>query len=699
MLVIATGFAPMAIVPMASASPSSVGGSVGVAAALAPTGATKTIVRDATLSTSGQNMWGSGASAPLDKTFSLFNQSFNESGSFDEIARACVDFEIEEVCGRFGASSSATISGSIGMSMTIQGIDGGSLSVNYPVEVTFTAPDDNSFSPGDTVDIKTSMVVDSANATIVASFPALDRIGLNGSISAAATVNAKACLFDCIEANPLFSFNESGSGEIVGVDASNLNLGCANFLVSFPLGLSTNSAANKCGGKAFVFNPDVTVGSTLNPDGTIAASGSDQYVNIPVSLVTWLGRAAGLPLYIQLNPEVSFGGVGFGWTTFNAIISALETMKQDFLFSPRVDVNLDWGKDLEYSVINGVNGTTVVSLQQGQDATLRVGDTLRLTTNESNNKIIPITPTLSMGSATMSNSTRSATSGNLELRALGATITVPRFEVCDPTGAGLGCLKIWSATSETEGPLYVENFPLGSIDKSIFNDTFDIGGFNMPALQPFDIVPRPVVEVRKNLVPSNSPGTFDLAIDGVLLADDAADEGTTGRVVVEPGTRTVSESNGTGGDVNFFDVSITCVEFDGGAVHTQSAGSSPGLGTSMDLALTGGEDLICTVQNRLPVRPECDSMTFDNVILGTPNSDVRDVLNGTNQNDIIVGYGGDDQIQAGRGDDCIAGNGGDDHITGAQGNDVIDGGAGDDRIIGGPGFDICVGETLTQCEA
>ena len=56
------------------------------------------------------------------------------------------------------------------------------------------------------------------------------------------------------------------------------------------------------------------------------------------------------------------------------------------------------------------------------------------------------------------------------------------------------------------------------------------------------------------------------------------------------------------------------------ALHTQSAGTSPGLGSSMNLTLTGGEDLICTIKNRLPAASECDAMVFDNVILGTPGN-------------------------------------------------------------------------------
>lgn len=198
-------------------------------------------------------------------------------------------------------------------------------------------------------------------------------------------------------------------------------------------------------------------------------------------------------------------------------------------------------------------------------------------------------------------------------------------------------------------------------------------------------MPRPVVEVRKDVVPANAPGRFDLQIDGATVASDVGDAGSSGRVVLEPGAHVISEAEGTGADLDFFDITITCVRSDGGAVHTRSAGTSPGLGSSMDLVLTGGEDLVCTIQNRLPAPAECDAMVFDNIILGTPG---KDTLRGTNRPDMIIGYGGDDVIESGAADDCVAGTAGNDRIELGAGHDVSDGGTGNDRLQAGPGDDL-----------
>lgn len=618
--------------------------------------ATKSIERSATLSTTDQNMWGSGASSATDVELVLFNETWNESGGFGGVESVCID----TLCAYFGASINASVSGEIGMSIVIDGLEGGTLSVTYPVTVTFTAPADNSFDPGAAVDIKTSMVVDSTKAKIVSSFPALDHVGLNGILDFKAAASGSGCVIGCIEGE-IFNIDEGWDGEIFGLDPTDINTCFEALPLGFPWLLSTYTN-DRCADKGYFFDPDVEVVSTFNADGTISATGQDQYAVIPVNAYPWGGQ------------NFDLGLTTIGYSLFNAIITAIETMKQDLLFTPRVDVTLNWAKDLGYEVLDGSNDGELSS-GSGTSATFKVGDTLRLTTNSLNSKVIPITPTLSMGSATMANNTRNANTTDARLVALSFTIGTPASGTRD-------------ATSDSAGPVYEESFPLGTTEASIFNATFNIGGFNSSVLEGFEIVPRPIVEVRKSVVPFNSPGRFNLKIDNAILAANVSDGDSTGRIVVEPGTRVISETAATGSDLNFFDISITCVESDGGAVHTQSAGASPGLGSSMDLVLTGGEDLICTIKNRLPAPSECDTMVFDNVILGTPGSNAADTLKGTNQRDIIIGYGGNDIIDSGSGDDCVSGIGGNDRIELGAGNDVGDGGDGNDNFGAGPGDDI-----------
>jgi hypothetical protein len=669
--------------------------SSGTASVTEPAGSTKTIVRDATLSTSDQDMWG--GEPPVGQTVELFHESWDESASLDGTRRVCLGIsEIDfEECGRFGADLEASVSGEIGMSIDLEGFDGGTLSVTYPVTVELTAPADSSFDPGDTVDITTSMTVDAENAEIVAEFPGLDRITWNGLLAFAADASARMCFISC-DRRDLLSIEAAEGGEILSIDDPSAVDGCWDMATSFVLGADTYPSG-RCNDGGYMFNPDVAVASSVRPDGSISATGADQYIAFPLSGVTWAGRFSPIPWYVVLNLNpITYRDVTIGWTSFNAVITALATMEQDLLFTPDVDLTLDWGDARSYQILDGETGAELEA-STDSDATFRIGDTLRLTTSADNNKVISVSPTLSMRSATMANHTRSTSAGNLELRALSFTIETDRWRICVD---GFGCETVWPSTKANWGPVYRQDLDLGSaVAHTIFDGTFDIGGFDTVALEPFDIVPRPVVEVRKAVVPAIAPGSFDLLIDDVTHASDVGDGGTTGRLVLEPGTRTISVAEGTDADLRYYDTSITCVHAAGGKVHTSAVGTSPGLGHSMDLVLTGGEDLICTVQDRLPVPAECDTMTFDHVILGTPGDDVADILIGTTGNDIIVGYGGNDILVGGPGDDCLAGNGGDDILVSGSGDNVLDGGSGDNVLSGGTGRDRCTGaRQATGCE-
>ena len=79
-----------------------------------------------------------------------------------------------------------------------------------------------------------------------------------------------------------------------------------------------------------------------------------------------------------------------------------------------------------------------------------------------------------------------------------------------------------------------------------------------------------------------------------------------------------------------------------------------------------------------PAAPTCAGFETDqrNQVVGTENDDV---LEGTPNDDIICALGGDDVVD---------GLGGDDVIIGGDGNDVLSGDAGDDVLIGGLGLDV-----------
>ena len=71
-------------------------------------------------------------------------------------------------------------------------------------------------------------------------------------------------------------------------------------------------------------------------------------------------------------------------------------------------------------------------------------------------------------------------------------------------------------------------------------------------------------------------------------------------------------------------------------------------------------------------------------------SDLRDVLRGSNFDNIITGGGGNDTLQGRNGDDILMGDEGDDSLNGGHDNDILIGGTGDDNLAGSTGNDVAV---------
>jgi len=78
----------------------------------------------------------------------------------------------------------------------------------------------------------------------------------------------------------------------------------------------------------------------------------------------------------------------------------------------------------------------------------------------------------------------------------------------------------------------------------------------------------------------------------------------------------------------------------------------------------------------------------DDVLLGTPGNDVIAGLTG---NDEITGGGGIDTICGGPGIDVIGGSDGADELRGGPGRDILHGGPGADSLFGDDGFDTLTG--------
>lgn len=105
--------------------------------------------------------------------------------------------------------------------------------------------------------------------------------------------------------------------------------------------------------------------------------------------------------------------------------------------------------------------------------------------------------------------------------------------------------------------------------------------------------------------------------------------------------------------------------------------------------ISAGQAIVTQTASFSVIRSRIEGTDDDDILVGTPCSDD---IEGGDGNDNIYGNGGNDVIHGGGGNDHIVGGSGNDTIFGGLGDDVIFGGAGNDFLYGGPGNDRIFGE-------
>ena len=484
------------------------------AAAVPP--ATKTVSLDATFVTSGQSLWGPGSAAPpATQHIPLLDQSWDASATGGHIESVDLKWDFEAPCvpefwelcdyttdfghiGDFGAEGTASTSGRIGMSVDLEGVNGGTIGVTYPVRVDFTTPADETFGAGDTIEIGTALST-RPGGRIDAVQPNVTGEAVNGTFGFEAGFEAEVCIFDCFDTSKVLIDVPEASGQLLHVTNADIQnqLGSSppdTYCFALPenllFGFTAYHLPTRCpGNSGYLARPTVDVTTTTNADGTLSASGDDSFVVIPVSAVTWMGRAAGLPLFPPLNlavNDLAGTGIDVGWTTANLIFNTDVSRSENLRFTPKVDVTLAFPRSLSYRVLTPSN--VPVSSGTGTSATLRAGNKIRIDVPADQTGSFQVTPTLSLAQHDISNRIEQVVQGSGEFKVLSLTFKTPSadFDMGD-----LGTTEVWPGTDFDIGPVYRVDFPLATTRTQLLDRTWSLGGFNAPVLTPFSLVPDP----------------------------------------------------------------------------------------------------------------------------------------------------------------------------------------------------------------
>lgn len=115
-------------------------------------------------------------------------------------------------------------------------------------------------------------------------------------------------------------------------------------------------------------------------------------------------------------------------------------------------------------------------------------------------------------------------------------------------------------------------------------------------------------------------------------------------------------------------LSTAIVVSDYKVVDTQHANASAGMNIAPAAAPALKTDTVLSVGTaKVETGTAFNTLTGMNKILGTT---VADKLNGTDEDNVLIGGGGDDKLRGNDGDDVLAGGSGADHLTGGKGSDT-----------------------------
>jgi|GEM_PF-5694380 len=382
-----------------------------------------TMNNNATFQTSGQSMWGP-ASAPgvSNVTVPIISEGWNESDSKSALEHVHVDvpgvvtdlFGIGDVDEHFGGSIGGSTSGQIGISARFD-VGSGSVGVTYPVQVTLTTPAANSFKPGQTVTIGSSVaLLPGGNLSTTAP---QGTVSILGTFGFATSATASVCIFDCSAPVNFFPPINIPASTGTIVSANSTDPRTITFLETLVHGIS--------GTYGF---PNVTTTATLAPDGkSLTATGSHNFVNLNVDLDRWVTYALGFPPLGFNTPSIA--GAQAGYETLDFGVNLDLTQSQQFQFTPTVEISLALPQAVSWRVVgSGVWLTSSV-------ITFDAGQSVEIVYPATASNIFNVAPTFSLRN-TFSNNTTTTFAQSLQVEALKLSLSVPGVtvisEVCVP---------------------------------------------------------------------------------------------------------------------------------------------------------------------------------------------------------------------------------------------------------------------------
>ncbi|BAO43766.1 hypothetical protein [Thiolapillus brandeum] len=303
---------------------------------------------------------------------------------FDQIHRFCLHDYINDYfgstlakafrkvfgnrCYSYGASATASMGAGMFFTLGVK-VNTGSVDINYPVTLALDLPDVDSYNPGDVVELYTGLAP-RAGASVVALLPKM-RLKVKSGGDAYGSASATACLDSCTSLT-LFDFSGSGSGEAWVPDPLYFN----DFNPADP----ADAVGFLAGSTGHINWPQVAQSTITTDQYKLIAKGEDEFVDLNISLETWLMRFVRMPG--AGARKIAYKIFGFLFVQpFDVIASIHATLKQTAIFDPEFRLLVQLGRPMNWEERDPAG--TPVDSGYGTEADIQVGHRLVLFTTAS----------------------------------------------------------------------------------------------------------------------------------------------------------------------------------------------------------------------------------------------------------------------------------------------------------------------------
>lgn len=294
--------------------------------------------QDLTFQSSGQSMWGTGAS--VTGSFNYFlGAEWDKKGAAGGISdvtvipSGCLPWWLgggcwDGVTASFGAEINGETDGRVGIDIGAKW-DSGSVDIKYPAKVNLYFPDSKTLSPGESFVISSDFAI-GPGADMTTVFPQAT-ITADAIFDVFAQVGGEVCIAGCLGGSfPLINVNET-------VNLINISPN-SSFTANFPGGLGSIAASI----------PNITTQASLDGD-RLVSNGNDNILEARLDLDGVLTSLLALP---PLEAGFSALGTTFSYNILDIEAGLTANIKQSFSLDPLLMVTLEtpFGQSVSFPV-------------------------------------------------------------------------------------------------------------------------------------------------------------------------------------------------------------------------------------------------------------------------------------------------------------------------------------------------------------